>query len=148
MRKLYLLCLSLAVCGCGSGSGTVPVSGVVKLDGQPLKNASVSFVPEGDGKQATGTTDEAGKFALSTVNPRDGAIPGKYKVVIEQSSNFVETADGLSSDQAMAANAAALAKAKKPTGPQVPEAYTRLDKTPLTQEVPPRGEVVFDIKSK
>lgn len=148
MRKLYLFCLAVVMSGCGDGSGTVPVAGIVKLDGQPLKNASVSFLPQGDGKQATGTTDDAGKFVLSTDNPRDGAMPGNYKVVIEPSVNFVETADGLSSDQAMAANAAALAKAKKPTGPQVPESYTRLDKTPLTQEVPPRGEVVFDIKSK
>lgn len=34
------------------------------------------------------------------------------------------------------------------TGPKFPEAYTRLDKTPIMQEIPSPSEVVFELTSK
>ena len=148
MRKIYLVLLAVVLAGCGSNSLMVPVSGTVRLDGQPLVNASVSFVPDGNGKQATGTTDEKGKFVLSTIDPRDGAMPGTYKVVIAPNSAASDIPEGLSASEAMEADAAAAAKGTKSKGTQVPEAYTRPDKTTLTQEVPPKGEVVFDLKSR
>lgn len=148
MRKIYLVFLAVVLSGCGSNSPMVPVSGIVKLDGQPLVNASVSFVPQGNGKQATGTTDEKGKFVLSTIDPRDGAMPGTYKVVIAPNTAASDIPEGLSASEAMEADAAAAAKGKKTKGAQVPEAYSRSDKTTLTQEVPSKGEVVFDLKSK
>ena len=43
--------------GCGPAA-TSPVNGVVLLDGQPLINASVQFVPNGSGRDATATTNE------------------------------------------------------------------------------------------
>ncbi len=148
MRKLSLGFLSVFIAGCGGGSGTVPVSGIVRLDGQPLQDASISFVPEGGGKHATGTTDMSGKFVLSTVDPRDGAMPGTYKVVIAPNTRVDESQDNMSADEAMAADAAAAAKKPKAKGPQFPDSFTRLDKTPLTQDVPPKGAVVFELKNK
>lgn len=147
MRNLYLMFFTVASAGCGSSAGLIPVSGVVTLDGAPLKNASISFVPEGVGKQATGTTDDSGKFVLSTIDPRDGALPGRYKVVIAPNSMASEETESESADAAMEAYAAA-SKAKKPTGPKFPEAYTRLDQTPLTQEIPSPSEVAFPLSSK
>ena len=85
---------------------------------------------------------------LSTIDPRDGAMPGTYKVVIAPNSAASDMPEGLSASEAMAADATAAAKGTKSKGNLVPEAYTRPDKTTLTQEVPSKGEVVFDLKSK
>lgn len=149
MRKLLVAFLILIAAGCRNDSGTVPVAGVLKLDGQPLKEASIQFVPQGSGRDATATTDANGKFTMSTYEPRDGAIPGSYKVVITPFVAAEASPTGASSEDAMTAASAAAAKQKrKPTDTQIPQSYTRLDQTPLMQEVPPKSEIVIDIKSK
>jgi hypothetical protein len=147
MSRIGIVLISVALFGCGKSSTTVPVSGIVKLDGKPLANASVSFVPEGQGKQATGTTDEFGKFVLSTIDPRDGAMPGHYKVIISPNSAPIEAPEGQSADEGMVSDAAA-AKSKKQTVPKFPQAYTRIDETPLVEKVPADSEIVYDLSSK
>lgn len=76
--------------GCGGGGGakpieklpTVPVSGVVKLRGNPLADVAVMF-QTGDGKiTASGTSDASGNFRLSTYGKEDGAPVGTYKVIV------------------------------------------------------------------
>ncbi len=151
MRYVLTVLLGLALSGCGSGSGTVPVKGKIMLDGAPLAGASISFVPQGEGRQATGTTDEQGVFTISTIEPRDGAMPGKYKVILSQNLPVEPTPEGMSADEAMqaAAKAAATKPKKTKSGiPLLPDDYTRIDKTPLQQEVPAKGEIVYDIHSK
>src|SRR5436190_10000431 len=84
------MCLLFA--GCNSAVSApkypdpVPVEGVVTLDGKPLENAYVNFVPNGaDMLTASGTTDASGNFALETGSgpaAKPGAIPGRYKVCI------------------------------------------------------------------
>ena len=150
MRSLALLGLVVVLIGCGDGSGMVPVKGKILLDGAPLPSASISFVPQGEGRQATGTTDAQGVFTLSTVDPKDGAMPGKYKVILSQNLPVEATPEGMSADEAMQAAAkAAASKPKSKSGiPLLPDDYTRVDKTPLMQEVPAKSEIVYDIKSK
>lgn len=81
-----LLAGSLFLVGCGEGGSdvsTVPVTGVVTLDGNPLPGASVSFSPkDSTGRAAVGMTDMDGKFSLMTVSPGDGAVPGEYGVTV------------------------------------------------------------------
>jgi hypothetical protein len=67
--------------GCG-GPATVPVTGTVTLDGEPVDGASVMFVAEGEGRPASGTTDGSGNFTLTTFTGGDGALPGSYKVTV------------------------------------------------------------------
>ena len=150
MRSVVLLVFVVVLMGCGDGSGTVPVKGKILLDGAPLPGASISFVPQGTGRQATGTTDDRGFFTLSTIDPKDGAMPGKYKVILSQNLPVEATPEGLSADEAMQAAAkAAASKPKSKSGiPLLPDDYTRIDKTPLMQEVPSKEEIVYDIKSK
>jgi hypothetical protein len=62
-------------------SETVPVTGTVTLNGQPAKDAEVIFTPS-QGRVASGATDAAGRFSLSTNKPGDGAVPGDHKVTI------------------------------------------------------------------
>jgi hypothetical protein len=71
---------SLAAAGCGRQPAidTLPVEGIVTLDGQPLAGATVTFIPvqEGAGVSATGTTDSSGKYLLTAVGAGLGAEPG------------------------------------------------------------------------
>lgn len=82
------VCLALA--GCGGGPKYVSVSGTVKVDGKPYKNAVVSFQPMAskgvDDAGAVGSsalTDENGRFTLLTNDGKPGAAPGRHKVRIQ-----------------------------------------------------------------
>ncbi|TWU28375.1 carboxypeptidase-like regulatory domain-containing protein [Bythopirellula polymerisocia] len=73
---------SLVLVGCGQGVEMAPVSGVVNVDGQPVAGAGVTFIPVDGGRPAWATTDEAGRFELSSKDPGDGARVGDYLVTL------------------------------------------------------------------
>lgn len=91
-KSLYaviLLIVSFVVCGCGNQqmadqSQSVEISGVIKLDGKPLSDAQVSFLPA-DGDPLVGTalimTDNQGKYTVSLNAPRE------YKVNVDRMVN-------------------------------------------------------------
>ena len=64
------------------GTPKVQVSGTVTFKGKPLEGAIVSFTPKAGGQPASGTTDSAGKYVLSTESNADGAVAGDYVVTI------------------------------------------------------------------
>lgn len=89
-----LLTLVVSLTGCGGDGPDIdvpgnlaPVSGIVKLDGQPLEGALVVFVP-GDGaaetRSARGVTDATGKYELNWAPEVKGAIPGQHIVSISK----------------------------------------------------------------
>ena len=82
--RLAFALMLLGIVGCGSKhSATVPVTGTVTLDGQPLAGVGVLFSPQSTGRPAHGMTDASGNFSLQTYDvPGDGAIPGTYLVAI------------------------------------------------------------------
>jgi hypothetical protein len=84
-RTLFFAGLALLVAGCG-GLKTAPVSGVIKKDGQPLADVSVSFTPQtasGEAPASNGRTDATGRYSLSvTATGKSGAIIGKHTVRI------------------------------------------------------------------
>jgi hypothetical protein len=61
------------------------VKGKVLLpDGTPLTEGTVTFVPTAEpGRQAASRIEPDGSFALTTVDPGDGAAVGTYKVRID-----------------------------------------------------------------
>jgi hypothetical protein len=86
-----LLCIfACAALGCGGSDmeqPTFPVSGVVKLDGKPLKGATIVFHAVDQSKfkwkeLPQGLTDEEGKFSIFTYSSNDGAPAADYKVGI------------------------------------------------------------------
>jgi hypothetical protein len=90
MRSLSFLVagfVGLVLCGCGNQS-MAPVKGQVVFNGQPVKNAAVTFSPSGapgqkeTGKPGTGFTDEDGRFQLSTFSNYDGALLGTHAVLV------------------------------------------------------------------
>jgi hypothetical protein len=94
-KKLHALLFSLVsiswvsfMAGCGEPSiGTVPVTGTVKVDGQPMEGVSITFHPDGSGRAASGKSDAQGNFKLTTIIAGDGALPGKYKVSASKHEN-------------------------------------------------------------
>lgn len=68
--------------GCGPRIVRYPVTGLVTLDGKPVKQASIAFVPEGQGQPGVATTDDEGRFAVHEVRTRDGMRPGAYQVAV------------------------------------------------------------------
>jgi hypothetical protein len=56
------------------------------MKGQPLEAATIVFVPAEGGSQqaATGISDAAGKFKLSTFLADDGAQEGEYRIKVSK----------------------------------------------------------------
>jgi hypothetical protein len=119
------------VTGCGASKGTV--SGVVKLDGQPLDNGTILFFPAaGDGQTSHAFIEKDGHY-------RAEVSPTKMKVVISSSR--------------------VIGKRKKyedvPDSPYVeertevlPARYSQREKTELTIDVVPGDNPQnFDLKS-
>jgi hypothetical protein len=84
-----LLLLAL-LAGCsGRDYETVPVSGRVTLDGEPLTNVGLMFVPLAKdedhpniGPGSLGRTGDDGRFVLETVRGENGAVPTEHVVRI------------------------------------------------------------------
>jgi hypothetical protein len=133
----------LVVVGCSSGgtpppklAATVPVTGTVTLDGQPLSDATISFAPETTAgfHGALGRTDASGKYELTTDigggKNSKGAIPGKYRITV---SKLVKP-DGspIPADSTEPpANLAAMES--------IPLHYSSIGETKLEYEVPAAG---------
>lgn len=58
------------------------VSGTVTLDGEPIAEASLTFMPQDGGRPAFGITDSEGSFTLTTFADGDGAVHGEHLVTI------------------------------------------------------------------
>ncbi len=89
LSQLAGMVLGFACCvGCGQTEmPTVPVEGTVQLDGRPLENVLVRFLPDTvDGETcpgSAGVTDAQGHFRLRCEDQRDGAVVGRHRVVLE-----------------------------------------------------------------
>ena len=112
--------------GCG-GPVRRAIAGRVTLDGRPLDEAVVMFVPLDAGGRKTGGQIAAGRYAV----PRDvGVLPGRYRV---------EIADDPPLDSAVPLE-------KRPSRPrrQVPPAYSVASS--LSIEITADGPAEFDFE--
>lgn len=78
------LLFSLATGCTGKGNPTLGrVSGVVTLDGKPVKGAVLEFIPQESGKSvAWGSTNENGQYEMAFGQNRKGAFLGRTLVRI------------------------------------------------------------------
>ncbi|MEQ8638169.1 hypothetical protein [Gimesia maris] len=117
----FLFIVSLTACG---GGGIAPpelgqVTGKVTLDGAPLTDASVTFMPE-KVRASSSMTDSEGKYDLVYIRDEKGAAIGPHKVVVSKLVNEKEV---------------------------IPEKYN--SETELTADVKPgANEFNFDLTSK
>ncbi|HBN77861.1 MAG TPA: hypothetical protein DD473_19035 [Planctomycetaceae bacterium] len=82
-KEICFLVIFLLGCGGASKLDTVPVTGMVTYNGEPIADASVTFYPE-KGRAASGMTDQDGIYTLTTYESGDGAVAGKHKVSISK----------------------------------------------------------------
>jgi hypothetical protein len=118
--------------GCGSGENlpdTMPVSGTITYGGAPIRGGTVTFHPQGDvGNPAFGLVAADGTYALTTYEPKDGAVAGSHKVT-------VEVFPGQWAAEEEGAGEVGLPGAEVASGPRVPGKYSSPDSTPLEFEV-------------
>jgi hypothetical protein len=84
---LAILGGTLVGCGAAGGSGgppVFPVTGVVKVNGQPVAGADIVFNLKDGSGSSFGRTDASGNYQLTTRRSNDGAPPGDYLVVISK----------------------------------------------------------------
>jgi hypothetical protein len=93
------LAVLVGVCGCDKTPAvkTVAASGTVTRGGQPLADATVNFVPKGQGKGASGKTDATGHFTLQTLVAgttfQAGAMVGDYFISVTKPSALTSAPD-------------------------------------------------------
>ena len=81
------LLIPLAGCTDDGRPELVEATGTVKLNGEPVADAWIFFMPEAGNpimRPSRARTDSEGNFRLSTYGKGDGIPPGKYKVGIEK----------------------------------------------------------------
>ena len=151
MRIIGLMLVAAMVVGCGDGyPPRVPVSGTVTFQGKPVGNANVTFLSTAsNGKSASGQTDEAGNYQLTSYSPNDGAIPGDYIVtvtVIDMSGSNLDVAgsDDLGDNYTAMMDSAASSRPKTQPG-GLPEKYSDASQTDLKQTVASEEPVVIDL---
>jgi hypothetical protein len=145
-----LMAMALAISGC-SGRGSdrwteqrPPVykaSGIVLLDGEPLAEAEVVLHSSDKAISATGRTDQAGKFKLTTFDEGDGFIEGTHAVTVSKRVWIAKPTryDTPSEPQ----------KAYFPEE-QLPKRYTTTDTSQLTATIEKRGknDLKIEVSSK
>jgi len=143
----------------GCGSGFSKVEGSVTLDGKPVSEAVVTFVPD-KGNNSTGVTDASGKFSITT-NGKPGAPAGDYKVIVTKSKSEGTVGGDLKpgSPEYLKFMASKTAKpgvgpnigpGVAPTGPtsELPALYGSVTTTTLTAKVPSSGPITLALTSK
>lgn len=67
--------------GCSSGPRIVPVSGMVRIDGQPLTHGFVQVAPA-NFRAASGKVGPDGRFTLTTLTTNDGCVLGTHPAAV------------------------------------------------------------------
>jgi hypothetical protein len=142
-QRFAALSLPFLLAACSARPATVPVKGTLTVDSKPLAGAQVMFhAQDPQGKDATGSTDAAGAFKLSTFQPGDGALPGSYKITVAYSEHRAGPA---------VKDASEALDAPPKLSPQslvLPAKYAQPDQTILKHRVPEDGDVKLELQSR
>jgi hypothetical protein len=113
------------VLGCGDASPVLtPVTGRVTLDGRPLADAVLEFVPAG-GSPSFGRTDAAGRYELWFAHRRPGGMAGL---------NLVRVLPALAENEAGGLDEA--------SDVLIPAQYTQQPRLECTVEQDPAGQTI------
>ncbi|QDT53646.1 hypothetical protein Pan44_16690 [Caulifigura coniformis] len=137
--------LAILASGCGGADpkshARVAVSGTVTLDGQPLDNAVILFVPlpEVNGPTASAGIVE-GRFQLSA---EAGPVAGKHRVQIESNDH-----GGIAPDDEAALAEMAAGKRKLPKTVKIPAIYNSRSKLEETIAADSPNEFTFELVTR
>lgn len=86
-RPIFTILLPLSlfmVAGCGGSDRPTmaPASGIVKLDGEPVEGASVTYHPMAGGRPGSGVTDAQGRYTIKMFQDAPGATVGDHAVTV------------------------------------------------------------------
>lgn len=135
-RALIAAVLCVLLVGCSREPERGPVSGVVTLDGKPLPNVMVMFVPDPEhgtpGLRSVALTDNDGRYVMFTDKDQNGASVGTHRVSLYDPLAFPVPEDGLSKMLSQFGQEKKPPHEPKPAPKsRVPAAYTDVSKTPL-----------------
>jgi hypothetical protein len=147
---LKMVCLTIALAslsGCGRHSPPATVEGTLRLNGKPLDNCLITFLPEpGQGAKeplSTAVTDRQGAYHLRFDNQQEGAAVGRHRVTVQDlsASSGVVRRDHGTADADVNENAPAVRRSR------IPQPYMSPNGTPLRKEVKADHQVIdLDIK--
>ena len=87
----FVLTILWSGVGCSDGRpARVTVSGQVLIDGAPLSQGNIKFVPEG-ARPSAGIIAEDGRFTLTCYDGNDGVVPGTHRVQVSASEILGES---------------------------------------------------------
>lgn len=128
------------------------VSGTITLKGAPVAGAQVVFTSKGGAaRNAIGTTDDQGKYQLTTFDQNDGAVIGSHSVTVSMATTSEEASNASAEDPTAAygsaMDAAASGAAPADEGP-IPSKYAAPGTSGLEAEVTEDGsnEFNFDLE--
>src|SRR5687768_7723562 len=130
LHCVLLLLTTISGCGPGNKLGTAPVTGTVTYRGQPVDGATVSFIPDGDGRPATAITKAGGAYQLTTLDS-EGALPGQYTVLVRKMEISPASTQPVSMEDALKLNN----RPPPPPKELLPAKYGDAAKSPLKFEV-------------
>jgi hypothetical protein len=129
--------------GCSRGPQFADVEGVITVNGRPLSDAEVTFLPDPEvgtlGPTSSAYTDDKGHYQLMTHKGQSGAVVGTHRVCIRDLRTLPMPAifDAEGNPQRAAKS--------RPKVSRVPTAYNSSRETPLRGiEVKPGGPQVLD----
>ncbi len=125
--------------GLGCGPRVAEVTGTVRVNGKPLADIEVYFIPDGQqrtkGPRAVGVTDAEGHYRLDSGTLGPGALIGHHRVMLVDSLALAPVPGDRS----------------RPSVPQptrIPDKYMSATTTPLRAEVKAQSQVFdWDITS-
>lgn len=129
---------ALAAGGCGHGPTFAEVEGTVRLNGKPLDNVRVEFLPDPEqgtrGKSSSGITDKNGRYRLVSEDQHPGAVVGKHRVLIYDLKPYENLPPGRLPDD------------YKLRPSRLPAQYIDSSQTPLRKEVKAGGPQTIDLE--
>ena len=138
--------IGLAGCGGSTMPKIYPATGTVTWKGEPLADATVSFVPS-VGAPSDGKTDAQGKFTIMT-NGKPGARAGACKVTVSKFAGAAPSMPAAPKPEDMMKRYEQKKKGEVEKG-EIPAKFGRPDTSGLSAEVTTEGAknvFTFDLK--
>ena len=146
---LFLAVLAFTFTGCGyRRPAQVKTTGTVTLDGEPVAQASLMFIPD-SGRPASGNTNTNGAFELSSYGGNDGLPAGNYRVTVtklvlkdkyQQQLKKLETQADEAAESGEESEAVDIEFSDNAYKNELPEKYADLDTTDINVTITKQQE--------